>query len=591
MRILLTSVCAFFLLEKSTHAEGFLWTPLEKLTITCDFCGYKYPSGNCHGGLDLRAKTSIGVFVAASGKVEEVVENFPDYPLQSAGYGNKVVILHPNGYRTIYGHLAKQSVKVEKGGEVTVGQQIASSDNSGRSKGSHLHFEVRNPQGKLVDPYDDPNDQKGCLPEVSFIAHTCGPNALWVTCPPEPYKAPEPPKVVDADNDGVPKDKDCNDNDPGISPEAKEPCDGVDNNCNGVIDDPWNKGVATDLGKPCVTDVTGCDSYGKWICAPNGAGEVCDAVLIQPSPEVCDGDDNDCNGVIDDLWPQLNTACEKGTGTCKTYGTWQCADNGKGAICNAYYPNKPDCTGKVCGPDGCGGSCGACPEGLACNLLTGACPCTAKCAGKECGDDGCGGSCGACQNGKWCDLLTGICECGESIEVCDGKDNDCDGETDECDYLPALPPCAGDICDVCTTAAWNDHQYIFCDSYVSRNFAKDKCAKYGHSLLSIGSDAELAFVSTVAYAFTWISLTHDNGYWKWGIDVEDPAYSAWCPNEPVNNYYDEYPNGNSECGNIAYPSETCAVLAPNALGIDKGCVEDTPCISCEFYFMCEKVPD
>ena len=53
----------------------------------------------------------------------------------------------------------------------------------------------------------------------------------------------------------------------------------------------------------------------------------------------------------------------------------------------------PQCTGKECGDDGCGGSCGECGAGWQCD---GDQQCFDPCVGKECGDDGYGGSCGAC---------------------------------------------------------------------------------------------------------------------------------------------------------------------------------------------------
>lgn len=60
-----------------------------------------------------------------------------------------------------------------------------------------------------------------------------------------------------------------------------------------------------------------------------------------------------------------------------------------------------DCDGKVCGDDGCGGSCGECTiEGQGC--VDGACICIGNCVGRECGDDGCGGSCGTCRTGTQC---------------------------------------------------------------------------------------------------------------------------------------------------------------------------------------------
>ena len=66
---------------------------------------------------------------------------------------------------------------------------------------------------------------------------------------------------------------------------------------------------------------------------------------------------------------------------------------------------KPDCRGKNCGPDGCGGSCGTCKPGEEC-LPDQTC-CRRDCEGKECGDDGCGGSCGKCD--PWSECENGKC--------------------------------------------------------------------------------------------------------------------------------------------------------------------------------------
>jgi len=59
----------------------------------------------------------------------------------------------------------------------------------------------------------------------------------------------------------------------------------------------------------------------------------------------------------------------------------------------------PDCGERVCGDDGCGGSCGTCPGGFHC--VEGACE-ACSCEGKSCGDDGCGVSCGSCDDGDPC---------------------------------------------------------------------------------------------------------------------------------------------------------------------------------------------
>ncbi|MEO7095512.1 MAG: hypothetical protein ABI175_19810 [Polyangiales bacterium] len=79
-----------------------------------------------------------------------------------------------------------------------------------------------------------------------------------------------------------------------------------------------------------------------------------------------------------------------GGGACVS---WDATRPAAGAGCSCT----PSCTGKTCGDNGCGGSCGTCPFGKACDA-TGACvtTCTPACTGKTCGPDGCGGSCGTC---------------------------------------------------------------------------------------------------------------------------------------------------------------------------------------------------
>jgi murein DD-endopeptidase MepM/ murein hydrolase activator NlpD len=59
----------------------------------------------------------------------------------SGGYGKYIVIEHPNGTQTLYGHLSQVLVNV--GDSVSKGDNIAKSGNTGRSTGPHLHFEVR----------------------------------------------------------------------------------------------------------------------------------------------------------------------------------------------------------------------------------------------------------------------------------------------------------------------------------------------------------------------------------------------------------------------------------------------------------------
>ena len=77
-------------------------------------------------------------------------------------------------------------------------------------------------------------------------------------------------------------------------------------------------------------------------------------------------------------------------------------------------PRNPDCDGKECGDDDCGGICGECQGRTVCDA--GQCVCAPDCDDKECGDDDCGGTCGECQGGTICDA--GQCVCAPD---CDGS--------------------------------------------------------------------------------------------------------------------------------------------------------------------------
>ncbi|HPD81963.1 MAG TPA: hypothetical protein PK357_02585 [Candidatus Pacearchaeota archaeon] len=89
---------------------------------------------------------------------------------------------------------------------------------------------------------------------------------------------------------------------------------------------------------------------------------------------------------------------------------------------SGIYECVPDCDGKVCGDDGCGGSCGKCSIGSFCT--NGTCICLPKCTGRECGSNGCpGGTCGECIN----EHGTNLCVAGTCQPTCISSYGDCDG--------------------------------------------------------------------------------------------------------------------------------------------------------------------
>lgn len=91
-----------------------------------------------HGNnaVDLAAPLGTSIAAAASGKV--IVSKSGGY---NGGYGNYVVISHPNGTQTLYAHNSQNLVNV--GDNVTSGQVIAKVGSTGKSTGAHVHFEVR----------------------------------------------------------------------------------------------------------------------------------------------------------------------------------------------------------------------------------------------------------------------------------------------------------------------------------------------------------------------------------------------------------------------------------------------------------------
>ena len=95
-------------------------------------------SQGLHGynGIDLASYIGAPILAAAGGEV--IIARDSGW---NGGYGNYIVINHPNGTQTLYGHL--QSLIVYPGKYVVRGEVIGYMGSTGRSTGSHLHFEVR----------------------------------------------------------------------------------------------------------------------------------------------------------------------------------------------------------------------------------------------------------------------------------------------------------------------------------------------------------------------------------------------------------------------------------------------------------------
>ena len=258
----------------------------------------------------------------------------------------------------------------------------------------------------------------------------------------------------DDDGDGSADGSDCKPLDPKINPQAAELCDGVDNNCNQLVDEGFGT-IDCGLGA-CHHQVSECTNGKPGLCNP----------FLGAVPELCDLEDNDCDGTADEGFV-LGKPCTAGTGECKADGVTVCSQDGETTVCAAAPPppsnevcdNKDnDCDGKTdedlgsttCGLGPCLHTVANCIGGLAqvCDPLAGAS--VEKCNGQDDNCDGkfdelwpalgtaCTAGLGECQTaGVYVckgTLLDVVCDAQPGLpasETCDGLDNDCDGKTDE----------------------------------------------------------------------------------------------------------------------------------------------------------------
>ena len=115
---------------------GFSCVTPVRGTLTSGFGWREHPvvgDLRYHYGVDLAAENGTEILAFADGEVFATGE--------SSTLGTYIILIHPGGYRTLYGHCSKI---LKSGGSVSMGEVIATVGDSGMTTGSHLHFELQN---------------------------------------------------------------------------------------------------------------------------------------------------------------------------------------------------------------------------------------------------------------------------------------------------------------------------------------------------------------------------------------------------------------------------------------------------------------
>jgi len=328
-------------------AQKFLTLPLIENSRVMNGWYYRYCKTRRHYAIDYSTPVSQAVRAAADG-VAIATESWVDNH-GVGSYGKMILIRYEQTneqgkhYMSVYAHLEQPvdyilkksaghrwDTDYENWTVIKRGEIIGFTGKSGTTW-PHLHFETflgdyKNKKGNQVDPYD--------LYSYTENYPDCGPNRLWLSCPPKPYQAAD---FSDDDGDGFTKNEgDCDDQNELAYPGAPELCNNIDDDCDGQIDEEPDASYHCRDKIDCTENYCdhgmcrvryhhdACPAEGECtigLCTINGCrttakdsdndgyidikcgGDDCDDNDKNTFPgarELCDDKDNNCNGILNE---------------------------------------------------------------------------------------------------------------------------------------------------------------------------------------------------------------------------------------------------------------------------------------------------
>ena len=314
----------------------------------------------------------------------------------------------------------------------------------------------------------------------------------------------------DMDNDGYTNDLDCDDTNPNINPGATETCNGIDDDCDGGVDNYTTN-------QTCLAGVGACQTTGHIICE-NGI-LVCDAVPNNPTNEICgNGIDDDCDGEIEEGCVEIcdNGIDDDGDGNVDENDS-DCIDNDNDGYaidvdCDDNDPNVNPGVTETCNgiDDDCDGGIDNYAINQTCTAGVGACQTTGHII---------------CENGVLvCDAVPN----NPTNEICgNGIDDDCDGITDA-SFTASLSLLSSDTESVSTSSFTNYNDNLL-RAYSNSGNKVNGFIKF--NLSSLPDNAEINSVS-----LRLVLMTNNNSpYNSPNLDVYYVETDDWSrANTPAN---------------------------------------------------------